>query len=136
MTEASWAGFHHLTLNVHDVGKSEQWYTEVLGFRRLTSYATDAFERVILGHDSGAILGLNRHAAPEADEAFTERRTGLDHLALRVADRGTLEEWTRRFARLRVEHSEIKAGALPGSWLVAFRDPDNIQLELFSPPAG
>src|SRR4051812_41046753 len=134
MTDPTWAGFHHLTLNVHDVGASEQWYSEVLGFTRFTTVTTDTFERVIVRHESGLALGLNRHSAPEADEAFSERRTGLDHIALCVADRGALEEWADRFTELAIDHSEIKAGGAPGSWLIAFRDPDNIQLELFAPP--
>ena len=137
MTTAApkWSGYHHLTLNVHDVDRSAQWYCDVLGFTRLTAFATDAFERLILRHpESGVTLGLTRHQTPEADEPFSERRAGLDHLALRAADRAALEEWVARFDALAVPHSEVKRGAVPGSFLVVFRDPDSIQLELFAPP--
>lgn len=136
MATPDWTGFHHLSINVHDVAKSEQWYCDVLGFTRLTTYATDRFERVILRHDSGALLGLSRHRAAEADEEFDERRTGLDHLALHATDRDGLERWAERFDQLGVEHSAIQPGAVPGSTLLAFRDPDNIQLELISLPAA
>lgn len=136
MDVPGWTGFHHLSLNVHDVAKSEQWYGDVLGFTRLTTYATDQFERVVLRHDSGVLLGLSRHTAAAADEQFDERRTGLDHLALQVPDRDSLQRWARRFDQLGVTHGEVKAGAVPGSALLVFRDPDNIQLELISPPAA
>jgi len=136
MNALDWTGFHHLSINVHDVAKSEQWYVGVLGFTRLTSYATDRFERVILRQDSGAMLGLSRHRAVEADEEFDERRPGLDHLALHVTDRANLEGWARHFDLLGVEHSGIQPGAVHGSALLAFRDPDNIQLELISLPAA
>ena len=130
----TWSGYHHLTLNVQDVERSAQWYCDVLGFTRLTSYATDAFERVILFHrDSGVTLGVNRHHTPEAAEPFDERRAGLDHLALRVADRHALEAWVARFDEFGVQHSAVKPAAVPGSFLVVFRDPDGTQLEMFAP---
>jgi glyoxylase I family protein len=136
MTEpAAWSGVHHLTLNVQDVAASERWYREVLGFDRLTEYETEDFRRVLLRHAaSGMVLGLNRHTSPEAAEPFSERRAGLDHLALRVADRAALEAWAARFDALGVEHSPIQPAVTPGSALVVFRDPDGIQLEIFAPP--
>ena len=134
---ATWSGFHHVTLNVQDVTASEQWYRDVLGFARLTGYGTETFERVILrAADGRTTLGLNRHTAPEAEQPFDERRAGLDHLALQVADREALEAWGERFESLGVAHSEIKPAAVPGSFLIVFRDPDGIQLEMFAPPSA
>lgn len=132
---ATWSGYHHITLNVRDVAASEQWYQQVLGFTRLTGYRTDAFERVILrGPNGGGTLGLNRHAAPEAEQPFDERHAGLDHLAFQAPDREALEAWQQRFESLGVTHSEIKPAAIPGAFLIVFRDPDGIQLEVFAPP--
>jgi len=129
-------GIHHLTLNVQDVGGSETWYGEVLGFEPVRRIETDAFTRVILRHpESGAMLGLNRHAAEVADEPFDERRAGLDHLALRVADRSQLDAWAARFDELGVPHSGVKPGGVPGTFLVVFRDPDGLQLEVYAPGA-
>lgn len=134
MTEPMLSAIHHVTLNVRDVESAERWYTEVLGFSRLQEYETPEFQRIIMRHPSGIILGLNKHRHPDADVPFSERRTGLDHLAFAVADRDQLEAWVARFDEHGVEHSEIKAGATPGSYLVAFRDPERIQLEVFAPP--
>lgn len=137
MSKPTWSAYHHLTLNVHDPATSEAWYQEVLGFARLTTYSTEAFERIILRHpESGATLGLNRHRSPEADVPFDERRTGLDHLAFQVADKSAVESWVARFDECDVTHSQIKPGAVPGSFLVSFRDPDGIQLEVFALPGS
>ena len=62
-------------------------------------------------------------------EKFDEHRIGLDHIALGCADRTELEGWLERLDELGVEHGEI-VDAFYGSGL-AFRDPDNIQLEFF-----
>lgn len=133
MNDPTVSNIHHVTLNVQDPQRSEQWYSEVLNFSRVAAYDTPAFKRIILRHPSGIILGLNKHDDPEADVPFDERRAGLDHLAFQVADRERLEAWVTRFNEYGVTHSEIKLGAIPGSFLVAFRDPDQIQLEVFAP---
>lgn len=133
MTEPTLTAIHHVTLNVIDPEQSEQWYGRVLHFSRMTAYETPGFRRIIMRHPSGIVLGLGKHQAPEAAVPFSEQRTGLDHLAFQVADRGQLEEWRALFEDLGVDHSEIKPGAVPGSFLIVFRDPDNIQLEVFAP---
>jgi len=133
VTEATMSAIHHVAINVHDLESSERWYTRVLGFRRLGPFAGDGFGRMLVRHPSGVVLGLTRHDDPEADVPFSERRTGLDHVAFGVADRETLEAWIAWFDELGVAHSEIKQTPLTGSFLVAFRDPDGIQLELYAP---
>jgi len=133
MADPTLSGFHHATLNVHDVERSQQWYQQVLGFVRIASYESDTFARVIMVHpDSGIVLGLNRHQDPVAAQAFSELRAGLDHLAFGVPDREALDHWAACFDEHNVPHSEVKPGAMPGAFLVTSRDPDNIQLEIFA----
>jgi glyoxylase I family protein len=134
MEPTSLTGVHHVALNVRDVATSERWYTDVLGFRRLLDYRTDDFDRVILRHPSGAALGLGRHHHPDADEPYSLRRPGLDHLAFAVATMDELEAWAVHLERLGVAHSGIAPARGPGSALLAFRDPDGIQLELYTMP--
>jgi catechol-2,3-dioxygenase len=50
-----------------------------------------------------------------------------------VADRAELKDWQARLEELGIAHGGI-ADAHYGSAL-SFRDPDNIALELFAPPA-
>jgi glyoxylase I family protein len=41
-------------------------------------------------------------------DGFDERTVGLDHLAVNVSDRATLEDWARHLDSLGVQHSEIE----------------------------
>jgi catechol 2,3-dioxygenase-like lactoylglutathione lyase family enzyme len=70
------------------------------------------------------------HHQSNSGEAFSEFGTGLDHVAFTVADRQELEAWVGHLDERGVPHSEIKEGAT--GWLIVFRDPDNIQLELYT----
>jgi len=131
MSDPSFAGFHHVAINVSDVERSVQWYGDVLGFAPLFPYDTDDFDRRIIRHPGGAVLGLTRHKHPDADDAFSERRPGLDHLAFAVENEATLNDLAGRLDAKGVEHSGVKVTPATGSALIAFRDPDNIQLEFY-----
>lgn len=131
MSEPTMTGIHHVAINVHDVDRSVQWYCDVLGFTPLFPYDTDAFTRRLLRHPSGIVLGLSTHNHPDSREPFSERRPGLDHLSFGVASEEELAAWVDRLDAAGVTHSDITVTPATGSALVAFRDPDNIQLELY-----
>jgi glyoxylase I family protein len=78
-------------------------------------------------------VGLHQFARPSSNEAFSELRPGLDHLAFACANRGELEAWEARLGQVGVTNGGI-IDAPYGSGL-SFRDPDNIALEFFAPPA-
>ena len=81
---------------------------------------------------SGVIVGLHTNIANDG-QPFDEARTGLDHIALNVASLADLEAWTAWLDELGIEHSGVRSGDLPFPFAtVVFRDPDNIQLELFA----
>jgi glyoxylase I family protein len=82
---------------------------------------------------SGTLVGLHQFPDTNVTTPFTERRTGLDHVAFGVADRSELERWERRLDQLGVDHGAIKDAGY-GSGL-SFRDPDGLPLEFFAPPA-
>ena len=122
----------HVAVTVSDLAASEAWYTQVLGVKPVLSEDTGTFHHIVyqLGN---TLLGL--HGFPELNStaAFDERRPGLDHIAFGCASRAELAEWESRLDELGIPHGEI-VDAGYGSGL-SFRDPDNIALELFAPPA-
>jgi len=128
-------GVSHVSLTVNDLGKSEAWYRDVLGFEKVIEVDEGGRVRSVLVHpDTGTLIPLIRHDA-NAGDAFSELRTGLDHLSFAVSSRADLEAWQRHLDELGVEHGPIaEAEPAPGMRfaLVAFRDPDNIQLEVFT----
>lgn len=124
---------HHLTLTVTDLGRAREFYTGLLGFQMVMELSAT---RVLLTN-GGAILALT--SAPDPTQAiqgdrFNENRVGLDHLSLGVGSRDELETALRLFDERGVSHGEIKdLGAGLGIYVLAFRDLDNIQLELSAP---
>ncbi len=130
-------GIHHLGLTVRDVDVSAAWYEEVLGFRWVGEFKAPggARRKVFLRHDGlQARLGLTQHQHASQD-AFDETRAGPDHLAFAVADREELDAWAARLADAAVLHSPVTAAnSVPGAAVLVFRNPDNIQLELFAEP--
>lgn len=137
MTELMIVGIHHLGLTVSDVERSARWYEDVLGFARVDSLgdATTERRKVFLRHAGFDIrLGLVEHRSSSKDR-FDETETGLDHLAFEVPTRDDLERWASRLQELGVAFSPIAAShSIPGAAVLVFRDPDNIQLELFTDP--
>jgi glyoxylase I family protein len=129
---------HHVGFTVRNVDVSAAWYENVLGFHRVGEYTSpDRIRRkVFLRHDRlRARLGLTQHDDGNR-EAFDETRTGLDHLAFAVSSREELDGWVQRFAESGVAFSPVApANSIPGAAVLVFRDPDNIQLELFFEPS-
>jgi glyoxylase I family protein len=131
MPELSFSGIHHVALNVHDLEESVRWYSDILGFAPLFPFDTDDFQRRLMRHPSGIVIGLTKHRHPDAAAAANERQTGLDHLAFAVNDVEELQAWEQRFTEASVTHSGITVTPKTGSTLIAFRDPSNIQLEMY-----
>ena len=126
-------GFHHASFTVSDREKSVVWYQEVLGFERHSEVEGKTFRRTRMRHpDSGITVTLTEHEQGSGGR-FDERRIGLDHLALAVRNLDDLKAWKRRFEERGVDHSEVKETG-PGASMITLRDPDNIQLEVFSTP--
>jgi len=122
----------HVAVTVTDLDASEAWYTKVLGATPVLDEDTGPFRHVVylLGN---TLFGLHGFPDLKSKDAFDERRPGLDHISFGCANRAELEEWAARLDSLGIPHGEIKDASY-GSGL-SFRDPDNIALELFAPPA-
>lgn len=131
-------GIHHVSITVTDLETSLAWYERLLGADRVPMkfphYGCEdtGYGELLVEPRSGVVIGLHTNTGNDG-QPFDEARTGLDHLALNVATRADLEAWTARLDELGIEHSGIRAGDQPFPFAtVVFRDPDNIQLELFA----
>lgn len=124
-------GYHHVSLSVTDLEKSVGWYCDVLGFEVQAELDGTGFQRTRLrAPASGLILTLTRHDS-ESAEQFDERRPGLDHISFHVGETQDVEALRDWFDQHGVIHSGVKTAA-SGSAMITLRDPDNIQLEVFS----
>lgn len=124
---------HHVALTVSDVRRSQQFYTELLGFNFVTDFGPKA-----LLHNGSVLLALNPPPDPAQAipaDRFSESRIGLDHLSLSVETMADLEAAVALFDAQGVSHGEIKPLEPFGIAVLAFRDPDNIQVELTAPLA-
>ena len=126
------AGYSHLSLTVTDLDKSTEWYREVLNFTLDAEVQGDGFRRNRLRHpDAGITLTLTAHDAGSRDR-FDERRTGMDHVSFLVPSMDDLLGFQERFAERGVEQSDVKPTVSGAGGIITFRDPDNIQLEVFA----
>ncbi len=133
MSDISTGTVNHVTLTVTDLMRARKFYTEVLGFQFVTEFGPKH-----LFSNGDLILALNLAPNPDMaipDDSFDENRVGLDHVSLNVASEAALEAALESFDKHNVPHGEIKDLGDLGIKVLAFRDPDNIQLELTAPKA-
>jgi catechol 2,3-dioxygenase-like lactoylglutathione lyase family enzyme len=118
---------HHLRLTVTDVERSREFYTSLLGFTILTPLPSG-----VLLQNGSVLLGLGlAPTSGHVGDRFDENRVGLDHLSFAVSSRDALEAAERLLNERDVPNGGLKdLGADFGLYILAFRDPDNIQLEL------
>jgi glyoxylase I family protein len=122
---------NHFALTVTDKNRARDFYVNVLGFQFVTEFGP----KYLLSNDE-VILALNEAPDPSrsiASDHFDENRVGLDHISFSVGSRDDLEKAIQEFDYLGISHGEIKDLGGLGILVLAFRDPDNIQLELTAP---
>jgi glyoxylase I family protein len=120
---------HHITLTVTNVERSRQFYTEIVGLQQVATVEP----RVFLSNGTMLLALGPAPDRPLKDDRFDENRVGLDHISFSVGSRDDLERAARFLSEKGISHGEIKE--LPGFQIavLAFRDPDNIQVELTAP---
>ena len=127
----------HVRLTVTDIARSRQFYDSVFGWRVALEVPEDADDatREALGFLFGGVVyqvgdslvGLR----PVATDRFDEDRAGLDHLAFRVDSKAELDAAAAHLDDLNISHEPIKD--IGPAYILEFRDPDNIALELAAP---
>jgi catechol 2,3-dioxygenase-like lactoylglutathione lyase family enzyme len=134
---------HHVALTVRNLDASVQWYCRVFGLRVVMDVPhPGGLGRLLLGDAQSLAIVLHRHDSNDGD-TFLETRTGLDHVGMVVPAREDLVAWQAHLEEQGVVRAAVAdrpctqsdiADEPYGSVLV-FRDPDNLQLELFCTPA-
>jgi glyoxylase I family protein len=134
-------GYAHVRITVNDIDRSRAFYDEVFGFPVAHELPPDAdaetrerlwflFGGVIYQLPTG-LFGL-RPVGPGGD-FFDEDRVGLDHVSFAVTARSDLETVVSALDARGVAHGGVTD--IGGGWILEFRDPDGIALELFAPNA-
>lgn len=127
----------HVRLTVTDIERSRQFYESVFGWPVLLEVPENADESArnqlgflfggVIYDLGGTLLGLR----PVAADRFDEDRVGLDHIAFRLGSKDELDSAAAHLDELGVVHEPIKD--IGPSYILEFRDPDNIALELTAP---
>lgn len=131
MTSISTGAVNHITLTVTDLERAREFYTNVLGFQFIMEYGPK-----YLFNNGSVILALNLSPDPTraiSNDQFDENRVGLDHVSFNVSSHEILEQAVRLLDERGISRGEIKDLADLGLYVLAFRDPDNIQVELTAP---
>ncbi|MDQ1672110.1 MAG: glyoxylase family protein [Frankiaceae bacterium] len=129
--------FAHVRLTVTDIERSRKFYEDVFGLPVAFELPPDADAQTreqlsflfggVIYQLGDSLLGLR----PVADDHFDENRVGLDHVSFNVASRAELDEAAAMLDGLGVEHGGVKD--IGAGFILEFRDPDHIALELFAP---
>ena len=143
MTTAPATKLHHLAITVSDVDTSVPWYEAVFGVQHRMDVPHEGGVGKLLGNDAmDLIIVLHRHDTNNGG-LFAETATGLDHAGFVVPTRDDLVAWQDHLESngvVRADHADkpltqSPIADEPYASVLVFRDPDNIQLELFAPVA-
>lgn len=122
-------GLNHIILTVSDTKRAREFYGGLLGFELHNLQDGFFFEC------GGVEFFFFSSAKPLAGDRFDEFRIGLDHLAFTAPDEMALRELADKLVEAGVETKGVEV-YWTGNPYVAFRDPDNIQLEYWLPKSG
>ncbi|WP_077090650.1 VOC family protein [Mycobacterium rhizamassiliense] len=127
----------HVRLTVTDIERSRQFYESVFDWPVLLEVPENADEATrnqysflfggVIYDLGGTLLGLR----PVAADSFHEDRCGLDHIAFRLTSLAELESAAAHLDDIGITHEPVKD--IGPSYILEFRDPDNIALELTAP---
>ncbi|WP_028281327.1 VOC family protein [Arthrobacter sp. H5] len=131
--------FAHVRLTVTDIDRSREFCDAVFGFDvAFEAPPADADQETkdqlaflfggVIYSFGGGLLGLRPVAS--GGDRHNEDKVGLDHLSLAMPGRADLESAVTLLDGLGVTHGGIKD--IGAGFILEFRDPDNVALELFA----
>ncbi len=126
----------HVRLTVTDIARSRAFYEDIFDLPVVYELPADADEATkeqlaflyggVIYQLGDSLLGLR----PVATESFSEDRTGLDHLSFAVAAKSDLDAAATLLDERGIAHGGIKD--IGAGYILEFRDPDSIALEIFA----
>jgi glyoxylase I family protein len=120
------SGLNHIIMTIKDVNISRAFYSDLLGFE-LEIIADGFFLRT-----GGVTIFFFPSSHPLPGDRFNEFRIGLDHLSFTAPSEAALQSLAERLLEAGVDTKGVETYHT-GNKYVAFRDPDNIQLEYWLP---
>ena len=124
-------GLNHIILTIANTERSRRFYGDLLGFS-ITVIAEDPDKSFFLTC-GGVQFFFFPSRQPLPDDRFSEFRIGLDHLSFTAPTKEALQELAHKLIAAGVDTKGAEQFIHTGNWYVAFRDPDNIQLEYWLP---
>src|SRR5215510_9740168 len=125
------SGLNHVILTVSNIERSRAFYGDLLGFSiRVIEGDPDKSFFFTCG---GVQFFIYPSRQPVSNDRFSEFRIGLDHLSFTAPSKEALQELADKLIAAGVDTKGVEQFAPTGNWYVAFRDPDNIQLEYWLP---
>jgi glyoxylase I family protein len=119
-------GLSHIILTVSDFDKTRKFYGDLLGF---TIHEVPIPGSTLLYFEIGdASVWFFRHDQTPQGDRFSEFRIGLDHLAFKATNVPELQAMADKLIAAGVDTKGVETFPT-GHKYIAFRDPDNIQLE-------
>lgn len=119
-------GLNHIIMTIKDVKISQEFYGDLLGFD--VKNIADGFFFMT----GGVAIFFFSPRQPIPQDRFNEFRIGLDHLAFTAPSESALEALAEKLLAAGVQTKGVETYHT-GNKYVAFRDPDNIQLEYWLP---
>ena len=120
------SGLNHIIMTIKDVKISRAFYGDLLGFE--IKDIADGFLFTV--GEVSIFFFQSNHPIP--DDRFNEFRIGLDHLSFTASNEIELQRFAEHLIASGVETKGVET-YFTGNKYVAFRDPDNIQLEYWLP---
>lgn len=125
------SGLNHIILTISNTERSRAFYGDLLGFD-ITVMEEDP-DKSFFFTCGGVQFFFFPSRQPQPGDRFSEFRIGLDHLSFTAPDRQALDALADKLLAAGVPTKGVEQFVHTGNWYIAFRDPDNIQLEYWLP---